>query len=96
MGLVNVSTVYHFNPYGNIQKNLYNYVIGVQANLWTEYIFSEGGVMFQLLPRMAALSEVQWGIDNYNYSDFKNRINILTEMYDLYGYVYEREFIKNS
>lgn len=95
-GLVNVSTVYHFNPYGNIQKNLYNYVIGVQANLWTEYIFSEGGVMFQLLPRMAALSEVQWGIDNYNYSDFKNRINILTEMYDLYGYVYEREFIKNS
>ena len=52
--------------------------------------------MFQLLPRMAALSEVQWGIDNYNYSDFKNRINILTEMYDLYGYVYEREFIKNS
>ena len=36
------------------------HIIGVQANLWTEYITSDDHLEYMLLPRMAALSEVQW------------------------------------
>ena len=35
-------------------------ILGVQANLWTEYIATEDHLHYMLLPRMAALSEVQW------------------------------------
>ena len=35
-------------------------ILGVQANLWTEYIATEDHLHYMLLPRMAALCEVQW------------------------------------
>lgn len=35
-------------------------ILGVQANLWTEYILSDKHLEYMLLPRLAALSEVQW------------------------------------
>ena len=36
------------------------HILGVQANLWTEYIATEDHLHYMLLPRLAALSEVQW------------------------------------
>ena len=36
------------------------HIIGVQANLWTEYIATPAKVEFMLLPRMLALAEVAW------------------------------------
>ena len=35
-------------------------ILGVQANLWTEYIATEDHLHYMLLPRIAALCEVQW------------------------------------
>ena len=37
-----------------------SHILGVQANLWTEYIASTEHLEYMLLPRLAALSEVQW------------------------------------
>ena len=49
------------------QKN----IIGVQANVWTEYITTEQKVGYMLLPRMLALAEVAWTPpSNKNYEDF--------------------------
>lgn len=36
------------------------HILGVQANLWTEYILTDKHLEYMLLPRLAALSEVQW------------------------------------
>ena len=36
------------------------HIVGVQANLWTEYIPTYSQVEYMELPRMAALSEIQW------------------------------------
>jgi len=36
------------------------HVIGVQANMWTEYMATSSKVEYMLLPRMLALSEVAW------------------------------------
>ena len=35
------------------------YILGAQANLWTEYIASPAHAQYMLLPRLAALAEVQ-------------------------------------
>ena len=89
-GYVSLKRVYDFNPYGTIvNKSL---VIGVQGNLWTEYIFSEAGIMYQLLPRLSGLCEVQWGIDKKDFNEFANRLRKFVSIYDLYEYKYEREF----
>ena len=89
-GYVSLKRVYDFNPYGTIvNKSL---VIGVQGNLWTEYIFSEAGIMYQLLPRLSGLCEVQWGIDKKDFNEFANRLRKFVLIYDLYEYKYEREF----
>ena len=88
-GYVSLKSVYDFEPYGNIINH--NLVIGVQGNLWTEYIFSENGVMYQLLPRLCGLSEVQWGRGKKNFEEFCKRVRNMILEYDLYEYKYERE-----
>lgn len=56
-----VSNVYHFEP---VPKGLTpeeaRYIIGAQANIWTEYIPSEQRADFMFMPRMTALAEVLW------------------------------------
>jgi hexosaminidase len=47
------------------------HILGVQANLWTEYIPTENKVEYMILPRMMALAEVAWTAPaNKNYKDF--------------------------
>lgn len=56
-----ISNVYHFDP---IPKSLTpeeaKFIIGAQANIWTEYIPSEQRADFMFMPRMTALAEVLW------------------------------------
>jgi hexosaminidase len=49
------------------------YIIGVQANLWTEFIASPARVQYMLFPRMFALSEIAWTNPVHkDYDRFKN------------------------
>ena len=65
------------------------HVIGVQANLWTEYIGSPDLIEYQVLPRMAALAEVQWvSPDRKNYDSFMERLPRLLGIYDSEGWHY--------
>lgn len=75
-GYTPVEKVYAFNP---IPKELLpeetKYILGAQANLWTEYIDTTKQVEYMIFPRMMALSEVVWGTSNPdNYADFQNRM----------------------
>jgi hexosaminidase len=55
-----------------LSKEQQKHIIGVQANLWTEYIATPVKVEYMLLPRMLALAEVGWtptsGKDYNNFS----------------------------
>ncbi|NMN37489.1 family 20 glycosylhydrolase [Pedobacter sp. SG918] len=54
--------VYGFNPVGfGLNENEQKYVLGGQANIWTEYIPSEQRLEYMVFPRMLAMSEVLWG-----------------------------------
>lgn len=61
------------------------YIMGAQANIWTEYITTFDHVEYMALPRMAALSEVLWTPPkNKDYKDFLLRLQknyvLLTKM----------------
>ena len=69
-----LSKVYSYDPIPDVlTPDQQKYVIGVQANLWTEYIPTENKVEYMILPRMLALSEIAWTpLDHKNFNDFAN------------------------
>ncbi len=97
-GYVPVEKVYSFEPFHeSLTPQQQKYIIGVQANLWTEYIADFKRVEYMELPRMAALCEVQWCIpENKNYENFKTRLLPLIEMYDMYDYNYAKHIFEVS
>ena len=60
-GFIPLEKVYSYNP---VPKELTpaetKHVLGVQANLWTEYVLDEPHAEYMLFPRILALSEVAW------------------------------------
>ncbi len=91
-GYVPVETVYNYEPmHPSLTPEQQKHIIGVQANLWTEYIPHFTHVEYMELPRMAALCEVQWcAPEEKDYDDFKQRIIPLVELYDIKGYNYAK------
>lgn len=60
-GLAPYSLAYAYDPMPKeLNAEQQKYVIGVQANLWTEYIQSPEKVEYMVLPRMYALAEIAW------------------------------------
>jgi len=69
------------------------HIKGIQANLWTEYIGAPQAAEYMVLPRAAALSEVQWSREESRDMDaFKERLTRLTSLYDALGYKYAKHF----
>ena len=60
-GYVPVEKVYSYEPYTDeMTDDARSHIKGVQANMWTEYVAENEHLEYMLLPRVAALSEVQW------------------------------------
>jgi hexosaminidase len=91
-GCVTLPIVYSYNPRPDgMTAAEQSHILGVQANIWTEYIPTFRQVEYMALPRMAALSEVQWcDPTTKDYADFALRCARLTKLYDVYGYNYAR------
>jgi len=87
-GYVPLEKVYSFEPMASsLTPEEQKYIIGVQANLWTEYVPTYSQVEYMELPRMAALSEVQWTLsEKKEYADFISRMPRLLDIYELQGY----------
>lgn len=50
-------------------------VIGIEAEMWTEWVDSERALEFSVYPRILALSEVAWtNLENRRYKDFLRRL----------------------
>ena len=92
-GNLNIEKTYSYQPVpDSLTAAEKKHIIGVQGNLWTEYIVCPSLAEYQVLPRMAALSEVQWmQYDKKNYPDFRKRLERLLQVYKLYGYKYFAE-----
>ncbi|NHM00691.1 glycoside hydrolase family 20 protein [Flavobacterium difficile] len=75
-GYTTVEKVYSFQPTPKeLTSEETKYILGAQANVWTEYIATPNHVEYMIFPRMLALSEVLWGTSNpEKFSDFQNRL----------------------
>ncbi len=91
-GYLPLERVYSYEPMPkSLTPEEQKYIIGVQANLWTEYIPDFKQVEYMELPRMAALAEIQWSAaDKKNYDCFLSRLPQLTKTYDVYDYNYAK------
>lgn len=70
-GFAHYTKVYSYDPVpGILTKDQQQYIKGVQANLWTEYIETPAKAEYMLFPRVYALSEIAW--TSLNKKDLKN------------------------
>lgn len=90
-----VKKVYDYEPIDpKLTPEQGKYILGAQANLWTEYIASPAHAQYMLLPRLAALAEVQWTApEKKNYADFLKRLGNLLNYYQKEGYHYAKHIL---
>ena len=89
-GYLPVEKCYSYEPFtADMTEEEKSHVLGVQANLWTEYIATPDHLHYMLLPRMAALSEVQWcEPENKSWERFYDSADDFCAIYDMMGYKY--------
>lgn len=81
--------VYSFEPTAGISPEDQKYVIGAQANLWTEYIPTFSQVEYMIMPRIDAVADIQWSDPSKkDYQTFLPRVARMTQLYDRLGYNY--------
>ncbi len=76
-GMNTLKNVYDYEPVPEeLSAQEANYVMGAQANLWTEFITTPEHVEYMVLPRMLALSEVLWSPKaSRNWESFNARLH---------------------
>ena len=91
-GFIPIEKVYSLDPApDSLSVTARQHILGTQANLWSEYITNEAMLEYQALPRMSALSEVQWTQpERKDYEAFKERLTRLTALFELYRYQYAK------
>ncbi|MFY9515878.1 MAG: family 20 glycosylhydrolase, partial [Dysgonamonadaceae bacterium] len=89
-GYVPIEKVYSFEPVPEVlTSEQKKHILGPQANLWTEYIKTPEHAEYMVMPRIAALCEVQWmQPEKKNYEEFLKRLPRLLALYDKLGYNY--------
>lgn len=89
-GYLPVSKVYSMEPVpAELSEEESKFIMGAQVNLWTEYVGFPDHAMYMLLPRLDAISEVQWmQPEQKDFEAFKVRLARMEKLYDKLNYKY--------
>ena len=92
-GVASVARVYNFEPVADVltPEERQN-IIGAQGCIWTEWTKDSVKMEWQMMPRIAALSELQWtepGKKDLN--SFLKRLRHQLDIYTLKGYNYKQD-----
>ena len=95
-GYVPVEKCYSFEPFTDeMTPEQREHIIGVQANLWTEYIGTQDYLEYMLLPRLAAVSEVQWcAPENKIWERFLDSADEVLKIYETAGYNHAKHILE--
>lgn len=76
-GFLPLEKVYSYEPVPEeLNADESKYILGVQTNLWTEYVPTTKKAEYMLLPRLQAEAEVAWTKKELkDINDFKSRLN---------------------
>lgn len=90
-----IDSVYSYNPTPRkLTKEEAVYIMGAQANVWTEYITTFSQVEYMAMPRMAALSEALWlSPDKKDFKKFIERLKLHSKVLDKMGVNYAKHFM---
>ena len=93
-GYTTIQKVYSYEP---LPKEMdpadYKYVLGAQANLWTEYISNTAKAEYMVFPRMSALSEVLWtNKENKSWPSFEKKLLHEFKRYDNFKINYSKAY----
>jgi hexosaminidase len=96
-GFLPLKKVYGYDP---IPKELdpaqRRYIMGVQGNLWSEYVKSPALAEYMLFPRAVALAEVGWTTFKPGFEDFTGRLIPHLKRLDQHGVNYSRHLFELS
>ncbi|MBX3006571.1 MAG: beta-N-acetylhexosaminidase [Melioribacteraceae bacterium] len=75
-GYISLEKVYSYEPVPKeLTEEEAKFILGAQANLWTEYMLTTEQVEYMLLPRLCALSEVVWSAkEQKDFQKFNERM----------------------
>ena len=74
-----------------LTQNEQKHIIGLQGQLWMEYIHTTDRMDYMTFPRLAALSEVMWSEkDSKNWDYFKRRMDTQYKRYEEQGINYSK------
>ncbi|EJW90161.1 beta-hexosaminidase [gut metagenome] len=94
-GTETVEAVYNYVPMKNVESNLQNKYMGVQANFWTEWVTDMDTVEYLMLPRIAAVAEAGWTPqEKRDYKDFLQRMQGEKKFYELNGWSFGKHIFK--
>ena len=81
-GYTPIEKVYSYEPIpDSLNDEESKYIMGAQANMWTEYVETTDHVEYMLMPRLCALSEVVWSPKNLR--DYKNFSDRMIKQYEI-------------
>ena len=87
-GYIPFEMIYAWNPYEGVSDDAKKHIIGVQCNMWSEYLKTMSWVEKMLLPRLAAMAEIQWANDRRDAESIRPRMNTFRKFYDACGWNY--------
>ncbi|OYU54538.1 MAG: beta-N-acetylhexosaminidase [Chitinophagaceae bacterium BSSC1] len=87
-GYLTVQKVYSYEPLPKeLAADEVKYVMGAQANLWTEYIGNPRKLEYMLFPRLSAMSEVLWSPKaSKDWNSFEKRLQTQFKRYDFWNW----------
>ncbi len=94
---LSLEMVYGFDPLpASLTEQQRGHVLGVQANIWTEFMRTEARVEYMAFPRISALAEVAWSApERIDWAGFQKRLEPQLQRYFALGIGAARE-VKNE
>lgn len=89
-GNLPIEKTYSFEPTPEVlTAEQAKHILGVQGNLWTEYMKTPAYVEYMIFPRAIAVAEVGWTEkEKKNFSDFSKRLEVHKKRLDYLGVNY--------
>ena len=87
-GFLPLEKTYSLDPYEGLEPQYHKYILGVQGNLWREYVKTMDHAYYMLLPRLAAIAETGWSYGRKDFDSFVERLPTMRLLYEIYGYNY--------
>lgn len=94
--LLPIEQAYALDPRKDFTPEQLKQILGVECNLWTEYVPDFQHAQYMLLPRLDAFSEAAWSLAPRDYDDFRRRVRTMADRYDARGYRYATHIFREK